>query len=275
VATQSKSIIWIASYPKSGNTWVRFLVCSLIFGPQDSASALNRLAPDLHELAELPTQLPPRLLMKTHFAFSERMPLAAATAGAIYVVRQPADVMLSNFHYARRSGATEADDEAALERYVEEFIAARGDPRWLQRGMGSWEENVRSWIGAPLPFPVLPLRYEDLLADPIEGASRLRGFLGVQCSDEQLARAVAASSFERLRAIEESDIAAGRVGIFYKPYLHSSIEAGRRFMRAGRSGEARRTLSAAQLRQINLRFDSVMQACGYPLADPVEQGAKR
>src|ERR1700691_3950002 len=100
----SKSV-WIASYPKSGNTWVRFLVSHLLFGPLDSAATLNRLVPDIHELGAAVEAPSTPVLMKTHFPYSPALPLAMQTAGAIYVVRDPADVMLSNYYYRKRSGA--------------------------------------------------------------------------------------------------------------------------------------------------------------------------
>jgi hypothetical protein len=214
------------------------------------------------------------LLLKTHFQYSDRMPLAAETACAIYIVRHPADTMLSNFHYSQRSGVASADDRSGLDRYVDEFLQARGDSRWMQLGMGTWEDNVSSWIGAAQPFPILALRYEDLLADPMAGAKRLQEFLRLPCSDREIESAVAASSFERLRAIEEADIASARVGIFYKPYLQPSIQNGLRFMRAGQSGEARRTLTREQLRRVSAVFGPTMRACGYPIAEPEVRGAE-
>jgi hypothetical protein len=67
IAAQSKSVVWIASYPKSGNTWLRFLACNLVFGPVDSAARLAQLAPDVHELNGACEIHSPRVLMKTHF----------------------------------------------------------------------------------------------------------------------------------------------------------------------------------------------------------------
>jgi hypothetical protein len=267
----NKSVVWIASYPKSGNTWVRFLICNLILGPQDSAAALNRLVPDVHEVGEPRRPLPPRLLMKTHYQFSDQMPLAAESAGAIYVVRNPVDVMLSNFHYYGRSGAGDTDSSSALEAYVNRFLSAGGEPRWAQLGMGRWEDNVRSWIGTPRPFPVLALRYEDFVADAMTQAERVQNFLGLRCSMDEVAAAVAASSFERLRAIEEADISSGKEGIFYKPYLRPSIETGQRFMRAGRSGEGARMLTHGQLQRMSAVFGTTMHSCGYRVAETSEE----
>jgi hypothetical protein len=261
--TQPRSIVWIASYPKSGNTWLRFLACNLLFGPVDSAVTLSRLAPDLHELRATPE--PPRqlTLMKTHFPYTMNLPLAAHTAGAIYVVRDPADVMLSNFHYARRSGVSAGESADALNRYIDNYLAARGDPRWLKLGMGSWEDNVRSWVGNKWNFPVLCVRYEDLLADGVNVAGILCKCLGVTRTAEEIAKAVDGASFRRMREIEEADISAQRVGIFYKPYLREPIEAGLRFMRAGKRGEASQVLSQEQRRRVDAVFGPLRRELGY------------
>lgn len=257
-------VLWIASYPKSGNTWVRFLVCNLLHGPVDSAATLNRWVPDVHELrgAELAAPAAP-VMMKTHYPYSAALPLVSHTAGAIYVVRDPADVLLSNYHYRKRSGAATADDEPDFERYLDTFIAAQGDPRWRQLGMGSWSDNVRSWLATTHPFPVLRIRYEDLLADGLTIAALLSRSLGLPPAPERLARAVEASSFTNLRRIEEADITARRTGIFYKPYLQAPIDAGLRFMRAGRSGESRERMSPHQWQRFNAAFGAIRQELGY------------
>jgi hypothetical protein len=256
-------IIWIASYPKSGNTWLRFLACNLVFGEVDSAATLSRLAPDLHEQSpqfEPPAQL---LLMKTHFPYTSGLRFAGQTAAAIYVLRDPADVMLSNFHYGLRSGAMAGDAAALFDRYVDAFIQSRGDPRWVKLGMGSWENNVHSWVDPQLTFPVLRLRYEDLLTDGMTVAVQLCRCLGITRSAEQQRVALAAASFERMREIEEADIRARRVGIFYKPYLQQPIDAGLRFMRSGGSGAGDQALSDGQRRRFNEAFGRMRQELGY------------
>ena len=258
VSHPGRTIVWIVSYPKSGNTWVRFLVCNLVFGPQSSADALSQLAPDIHELAAVPDPPAAPVFMKTHFPFSPALPLAGHTAGAIYIVRHPADVMLSNFHYSKR-----AETETTLDRYVHEYLAARGDPRWRQLRMGTWDEHVRSWLAIKPPFPVLPLRYEDMLSDCLHAARQICSFLGLPRTDEEVQRAVAASSFTRMKEIEEADIRSRSVGIFYKPYLQESIGSGLRFMRAGRAGEAAQVLSPEQRRLLSAAFGPLMRELGY------------
>jgi hypothetical protein len=251
-------IVWIASYPKSGNTWLRFLLCNLAFGPIDSAAVLNSLAPDLHELQGALQPTGRRLLVKTHFPYSPHLPLQQRTAAAVYIVRDPADVMLSNFHYSRRS-----ERQGALELYVDRYISSGGDPRWLNLGMGTWAQNVLSWVGVRHEQPVLTLRYEDLLQDPFAGAHSLCRFLSLERSPDDIAGAVANSSFERMRDIEAADIRARRTGIFFKPYLEQPINAGLRFMRSGRSGEAAGALSEMQWARFDATFGALRRKLGY------------
>jgi hypothetical protein len=266
--TITKTVVWIASYPKSGNTWARFLACNLRHGSQDSAAALNGLAPDIHELmaaanGALPANgAPPAELLKTHFAFSAGLPYLGQTRAAIYVVRDPGDVLASNFFYSRRSTASADVSRAAFDAYVEQFIEHRGDPRWLEQGMGSWEDNVRSWRSAT-EFPVLCLRYEDMIADPLSAGRAIASLLRPQATDSEVRDAVRNSSFERMREIERADIRAQRIGIFYKPYLRGSIEGGNRFMRRGIVGDGDARLSADQRSRLRRVFDPLLHELDY------------
>jgi hypothetical protein len=257
-----RNIVWIASYPKSGNTWVRFMACNLLFGTQRSAASLNVMAPDIYEWGS------DRLadhsgLVKTHFCYTATLPLVERTVAAVYVVRHPADVLLSNFHYSQRATHASMSSRAAFDRYVDEFLQHRGDPSWIERGMGSWEQNVLSWLDAGAALRLLPIRYEDLQQDPRRVGGLLARAFALQRSPQQIEEAVSSSSFDKLRAVEDADIRERRVGIFYKPYLQGSIDAGRRFMRSGLVGEARRWLTDAQQAQIIQVFGATMRRLGY------------
>jgi hypothetical protein len=256
-------IFWIASYPKSGNTWMRFFVGNLLFGRQESAESLGKVIPDLHEVGKLAPLPAAAGIYKTHFPFSTALPFAGATAGAIYVVRDPADVLTSNFFYSQRSTEVPDDSPAAFDAYVERFIQAGGDVRWLERGIGAWDENVRSWTGR-LPFPVVTVRYEDMVSDPLATGRRIADLICPGCDGSAVAEAVQNSSFQRMREIERADIRAQRVGIFYKPYLQSAIDAGHRFMRRGLPGDGRARLSAPLRQRLHARFGALLEELGYP-----------
>jgi aryl sulfotransferase len=261
-----RDIVWIASYPKSGNTWVRFMLCSLLYGRIESAAALNQLAPDIHESSgTLATRAATGLLVKAHYVWSPAMPLAARSSAAIYVLRDPADVFASNYHYYLRR-TDSAASPTVLAHYLEQYLRHRGDPHWRERGMGSWDENVRSWLGPGVAFPVVCVRYEDLSANPQAVCAQLAQLLKPGCTAEDIARAVADASFERMREVEAADIEARRVGIFYKPYLQSSIDAGARFMRRGAAGEAAGLLTGEQQARLLAVFQPLVGQLGYPAA---------
>src|SRR5580700_2617391 len=201
MTSSTKNIVWIASYPKSGNTWVRFLACNLIFGRQESAATVSLLAPDIHEMGEALIGSSHTGLVKTHFAYSSNLPLLNRTAGGIYIVRNPADVLVSNFHYAQRRNALAADSGATFDSYFDDFVANRGDPHWKSLGMGTWEENVRSWLYGHRPFPVVAVRYEELCANPHQVARMLAQLLRPTSTAEDIRQAVENSSFSRMREI--------------------------------------------------------------------------
>jgi hypothetical protein len=257
-----KNLVWIASYPKSGNTWVRFMACNLLFGRQASAAALAAQAPDIHETG-VQAASGHSGLIKTHFTYSAALPLAARTAGAIYVVRDPAHVLESNFYYAQRSADRADNSQCAFDRYVDAFVEHGGDPRWRLAGMGSWTENVRSWIGGRHPFPVLLVRYEDLAANALHVCRTLAQFLKPVASEEEIRATTDHSSFQQMREIEEADIRDKRVGIFYKPYLQGAIDSGRRFMRRGTVGDEALRLTPEQQRRVRAAFAADMRQLGY------------
>ncbi len=122
-------ITWLASYPKSGNTWVRFILSNAIFGPADKSIDVNRRIPDLHR--RLPDDRLARagdgsddgapLLAKTHFELSDAHPELSRTDRALHIVRNPRDVLLSALNYRRLNGVTEAQ---LSDRASDTFAAA-------------------------------------------------------------------------------------------------------------------------------------------------------
>jgi hypothetical protein len=234
-----------------------------LFGRQESAAEIATRIPDIHEWRNTAGQPFGGGLLKTHFPFSENVPFARSTAAAIYIVRHPADVLVSNFFYSQRSAGNANPSAADLDEYVEMFIAHRGDERWIARGMGSWEENVRSWLTAGLPFPVIRLRYEDMLDNPHGACAAMASLVRPVSAAADIEQAVQNSSFSRMRDIERTDIRDKRVGIFYKPYLQASIDSGNRFMRRGLAGDGMARLNAAQQARLSDAFGALLSELGY------------
>lgn len=271
-------IVWIASYPRSGNTWVRFQLANLLYGRVPSSAALNKAIPDIHRKFSGGQLYGNRkLLIKTHWCYRPDMPLREDTIGAIYILRHPIDVLVSNLDYqmvrsARlRTLGDSSERQEIARRWIDEYIAVGGDPSFEQLGIGGWNENIASWTGSPLPYPRLVLRYEDLKADPTAGLAKMAGFLGFPADPARLAEAVELSSFSAMRALEEQEIRARAPGIFYSPMIEAGISEGHRFVRRGEAGGQEDALSPDQRRAALQRFGAVMARFGY--ADRPAQAA--
>jgi len=268
-------VYWLASYPKSGNTWLRLLLRSYVTG--GAAIDINATAPDGWSIngrkefdesigltasdltdAEIQAWWPAVLqkwvqgrsdpgYLKTHnmrgaFDF---------TLGAVYLVRDPRDVALSLARQSDRS-----IDAAIAMMGTQDNLMDRShnrlQPRLLQ-SWGSWSQNVESWL-APAPFPVHILPYEAMRADPAAALSGLLPVLGFPVDDAAVKAAVAATALETLRAQEAAN------GFI-------EAEGPHRFFGDGCVAGWRHLLTPAQSSRIEEEHGRVMARLGYLDAD--------
>ncbi|MEQ8770176.1 MAG: sulfotransferase domain-containing protein [Phycisphaerales bacterium] len=243
MAGSKPQIVWLASYPRSGNTWVRTLLHAYAHGEVADTTAVARTIADLHipEHGGRPTPYADsgKTLIKTHFPWSASHPYAPATAGAIVLVRHPRDVLLSSLNFHRVVGSQVAGKTGAAKTafddadYVRTFIAKGGDPGYEHAGYGSWERNLRSWTDA-LEHPKLIVKYHELRADPTQGLAAMLEFLGEQVDPDRVGRAVAAASFDSMRALEVREkTASGDKNPFFGG-SGATLKKGHRFMHQGR-----------------------------------------
>jgi hypothetical protein len=184
---------FIVSFPRSGNTWTRFLIGNLV-QPSGPITFLNveRVIPDTSALSKSDLEHIPRpRILKSHQHFDPRY------KKVIYIVRDPRDVVLSHYNWQRKY--REIDDQYPLERYISRFIA--GD----LAGWGSWGEHVLSWLATRHNCSgFLLLRYEAMHAEPIRELGRVATFLGIEATREALATAVERSSADNMRRMEKT-----------------------------------------------------------------------
>jgi hypothetical protein len=207
-------IAWLASYPKSGSTWLRCMLASYLTGePPSSVHSLNKAIPDLHKMLgsgeAVPLDGDETYVVKTHFLPSAgilRLYRHVADK-AVYLVRNPRDIMLSGMRHM----GIRRDDLAACRRFVEEFIANEGQPFWRDHfGQGSWTTNVQSWTEPSVMqrcFPnteALVVRYEDMRGDPVGTLRQILEFLdlGRPVDLDDVRRAVEHSTLDSMRALE-------------------------------------------------------------------------
>lgn len=257
-------IHWLASFPKSGNTWVRFLLYHYIYGELTDSLNLGKRIPDIHagdfSRAESGTRT---LLVKTHWGVGPEMPHVARTAGAIYIVRHPKDVMLSMLNYYRlREPAAKWTDET----FVRLFIQGAGDQGSVRNGFGSWEDNILAWM-AQRRFPLLLVRYEDLKADTPRELRRMVEFLGEPLDEARVKMAVESSTFENMRALEAKEKAANHSGNVFIGGK-AELDRGLMFMSKGRSGQTLASIGPTLDREFDARFKNAMWLAGYDTAAP-------
>ena len=182
---------FITSYPRSGNTWTRFLVANLMHPERPVTFAnIETIIPDATALSSRALKRVPRpRLIKTHEYFEPRY------RRVIYLVRDPRDVALSLYNFRRKYRSL--DDSCPIEQYVaERFVPGDLDV--------SWGEHVGSWLGTRMNRPgFLLVRYEDLLQDAPRELGRVGDFLGVAAGTEALSQAIERSSANRLRELEK------------------------------------------------------------------------
>src|SRR5277367_5666438 len=186
---------FIVSYPRSGNTWARFLIANLLHRDLDVTFAnIERLIPDTSSQSSrrLKSTARPRFI-KAHEYFDHRYPKV------LYIVRDPRDVVLSYHDFSRKY--RHIADDYPLESYVSDFV----NGRLISASWGTWGENVGTWLAARYGNPgFLPVRYEDLKADGILELSNVAAFLGISCTAEQVARSVERSSADEMRKMERT-----------------------------------------------------------------------
>jgi hypothetical protein len=265
-------IFWLASYPRSGNTWLRFLIYAYLYGPIENTADVNLRIPPIHRPPPPGTLKSERVISKTHFQRTPMHPLLEHTAGIIHIRRHPKDVLLSGLNYHALNGFTL--DPA---RYAQLFISRLGDPEWARMGFGTWESNTTSWLGADAATPTgegpsrndgIPrvwTTYERLRAETPTELARILALLGESVDQSRLAEAVERCSIDNLRALEEREAQAGAKGLF--PGAADARAKGHRFMNKGASGQTLAHIDPNIGKELDARFDAafapVLARCGY------------
>ena len=246
--------VFLVSYPRSGNTWTRFLLGNLISQKDPvTFSNIESRIPEIYfnpdrELRALPR---PRML-KSHECFQPQYP------HVIYIVRDPRDVAISFYHHNVK--ARNIPDDYPMTSFVPRFIAGEFD-----RKFGSWRDNVLSWIsvrGESANFMLL--RYEEMKRDTAGALLQVVEFLErcsfreIDTSPEALRKAVELSSPERMRALEKQE--AG------KWVLTKSTRSDKPFVRTAKAGGWKSQLAPESVEIIESAWGDLMKNLGYELS---------
>ena len=241
---------FLVSYPKSGNTWTRFLVANLVYPTKNpDFSNINELIPDPEALTKRHLKVLPRpRILKSHQYFDPRY------ERVIYIVRDPRDVVLSEYHFQIKRSVI--GEDFPLAEFVTRFLTNQ-----LGQPYGNWYENVGSWCFTRRNHPgFLLVRYEELQSQPVPEMAKIAKFLGVLADPTSLSFAIEQSSADRMRELERR-----------QAHLWSSTKETRLdkpFVREAKAGGWRTELPEHCLARIEMAWGGLMTSLGYELATP-------
>lgn len=273
-------IYWLASYPKSGNTWFRVFLSNLKADADkpvsinelntgaiasgrgwidevmgfDSADLdhdeIDRLRPVVYEWSQGSGEPGHH---KIHDAFvysSENKPLFAGEAvlGVLYIIRNPLDIAPSLANHNHTS------IDVAIQRMADPMHALAASPRKLNTQVRqiqlSWSQHVLSWVDNP-EIPVEVIRYEDMLRRPRETFRRAVEFLQLEREEQKIAQAIRFSEFDELAGQEREVL------------FREKPPGADAFFRQGKSGDWRESLTPLQVSRIVDDHRKVMRRFGY------------
>lgn len=270
--------IFIVSFPRSGNTWTRFLVANLVHPDEPVTFAnIERVVPDIHAQSKRYLKGIPRpRILKSHQYFDPRY------KKVIYIVRDPRDVALSSYHFHRKQ--RQIEEGYPIEEYVSRFVTGTAWTNYASWGenvmswvatrhnnhnagpignregevFGTWAQNVSSWMGSRTnPNKFLLLRYEDMLKEPQSELAKVSAFLGMEAAPERLARAVELSSADHMRKLERKETAQW--------VMTKTTRQDMPFVRAATSGGWKADLPKSCIAEIEAGWAPIMRLLGYEL----------
>jgi len=228
--------VFIGSYPRSGSTWLRFILHEILTGEPSRFENVNQRLAFVGRHRNAPPLLPGGgRLLQTHEAYRKEY------RRAIYLVRDPRDVALSEYAFQKARGWVDGEFQTYLEAFLKGEV----------NGFGSWQDHARSWLAAADAFPngVRLYRYDELRQSTINALSSLLQFLDVPVDSQKIADAVANNSLQEMRKKEQ-----------LSPQKVSKRD---RFVRSGSVGGWRENFTDDQVSLVNRYLGPELTRLGY------------
>ena len=238
------SDIFTASYPRSGSTWLRFILVELLAGQSSGFKGVNLLSPDVGHHSSAQALLPGEgRLIKTHELYRP------AYKKAIYLARDPRNVMLSEYQFEKALGVI----DEGLDAFLDAFLRKGVNP------FGRWTEHVNTWLDAAdaNQCELLIVRFEDMRRDTVPVLRQMMEFLNFPVDDGAIRTAVEGNSLEQMKAKEK--------------VTPQRASAKGRFVGSGSVAGWKEKLTPAQLRLMDQFAGPAMARLGYaPAGDLAE-----
>lgn len=277
----NKKIIWLASYPKSGNTWFRVFLSNLLSDDDKPADINNlhntpiasarqifdevtglssseltfdeieNLRPEVYK--QIAKESDEIIYKKIHDAYhltqkGNFLVPAESSKGVIYFVRNPLDVAISFAHHSNCSV-----DKSIKHMTDNNYSFCAKDDRLhnqLVQKLNTWSNHVKSWLDQK-DIPVYLMRYEDMKADTFNVFKNATTFIGLNKTDEEIKKAIKYSSIKELQKQEKTNG-------FKEKSLNSKS-----FFRKGEINSWKNILTDEQIDEIISQNSEIMKRLGY------------
>jgi hypothetical protein len=235
--------VFLVSYPRSGNTWMRFILGTLMSEKKVTWENMEESVPDMYRNTdrELMKSKKPRLI-KSHHSYDKCYPKV------IYLVRDVRDVVLSYYNYHKKFN--KISEDYPVNNFIKMFINGDLDD------FGSWKENVNSWISNKdsVKNGFLLLQYEELKDNTFSEINRMTDFLGLNPTDKEVFDAIEWSSFSNMRKLENEQSNS-------KLFNNSDNEI--KFTNKGDYGYWKKELNINQIKILTNEYKGLLSQLGY------------
>jgi len=233
--------VYVVSYPKSGNTWMRFLIGNYLTDNKCSFENCHLIVPDIHMNPDRCAEINRPRFIKSHAPYCTEYPRV------VYIVRDGRDVAVSYYHYSLKMG--NIDSKMNFSTFMKAFNQGNIG------SFGKWGDHVSGWTGACVDSKLLVVRYEDMLDDAKRELRRVLSFAGLETDGERIRSAVASSRFENMQRQErrQQDKTPGL----------AKSDRSKQFIRKGRKGDWYSYMSKSENNRFVSENMSIMKELKY------------
>ncbi|XP_042296132.1 sulfotransferase 2B1-like [Sceloporus undulatus] len=236
--------ILLVTYPKSGTVWMLEILGLIQHSGDPSwvhSTVVWERAPWINTNLglELALKYPPPRLLTTHLPFQiSPKSLLHSEAKVIYTLRNPKDVLISYYHFAKLYDGLK--DPGTVEEFLEEFLSGNVP-------IGSWFDHVKGWLEMKDRSNFFFITYEELQKDLRGSVEKICHFLGKEINRQQIDAVVENASFQKMKDNKMSNFSN-------LPDAHFNHKEGK-FMRKGICEDWKNHLTVKQSKH----FDCVYQ----------------
>jgi len=284
-------IIWITSYPKSGNTWIRSFLTSLLYNndKENAFSNLDRIKQFpgrslfknfVHNFQSIDEVYKNWLNVQSYINLDNKIKFLKThhancliknyklfddieSLGAIHIIRDPRNVLTSIKNHLALNDFDEAKKFILSEKEWLGFITSENktieddDDNKIPTYIGSWKMHYLSWKNQTKNY--ILVKYEDLIKDPYKEFFKISNYLekimNTKFNENEIIKAIKQTSFHNMQDLEKKG--------FFKEYIKGVDNKKIKFFNLGPKNDWKSCLNDEIVEEINFKFKNEMEELGY------------